>query len=391
MSEKRYLQTQVESDLQEKMVFIGGPRQVGKTTLARHIGERQYPGYSYLNWDNIGNRKTILRAVFDPEAGLVIFDEIHKYRNWKNYIKGQFDVYKDRFHILVTGSARLDLYRRGGDSLMGRYHYLRLHPLSVAELVGSMELVPLFGELSFSKSNETQSIVDRLLRFGGFPEPYFRGDARTLRRWHNQRMKKIVKEDIRDLESIRDLSSLQVLVFLLPERVGSPLSIRSLQEDLAVSYKTMAHWLDILERFYFHFRLSPYSIKGINALRKERKLYLWDWSQVSDDTARLENMVASHLLKFCHFLYDVHGYQAELSYLRDRDGHEVDFIVSVDRKPWFAVEVKSTDMTVSKQLLYFGRKLDIPFKYQLVNVPDTDFIQKDVRVMDVGTFLRGLV
>lgn len=391
MSEKRYLQAQVEADLREKMVFIGGPRQVGKTTLARRIGEERYPNHTYLNWDNINNKKAILDAVFDPDAELVIFDEIHKYRHWKNHIKGLFDVYKDRFHILVTGSARLDLYRRGGDSLMGRYHYLRLHPLSVAEIAGHKEPAMPFQELSFAKDRDTRPTVDRLLAFGGFPEPYFRGDERALRRWHNQRTEKIVKEDIRDLESVRDLSSMQVLASLLPGRVGSPLSVGSLREDLAVSYKTVAHWLDILERFYYHFRLAPYAAKGIHALRKERKSYLWDWSEVPDEGARLENLVASHLLKFCHFLHDAHGYRAELSYLRDRDGHEVDFLVSVDRKPWFAVEVKSTDRTVSKHLFYFGRKLDIPFKYQLVNLPDTDFLQKDVRVMSIDIFLSGLV
>ena len=205
------------------------------------------------------------------------------------------------------------------------------------------------------------------------------------------RMERLVKDDIRDIETIRDLSALQILVDLLPAKVGSLLSLNSLREDLLVAHGTITLWMDILEKFYYHFRIYPFSASTIKSLRKESKMYLWDWSQVPDENAKLENIVASHLLKLCHFLHDANGHKAELFYLRDNEQREVDFLVTVDKKPWLAVEVKNSDQKVSKNLLYFGRKLNIPFKYQLVNLPDLDFLQKDVRVMSIDKFLSGLI
>jgi len=392
MSKKRYIQEKIESDLHQKMVFIGGPRQVGKTTLSKLVGTKLSKNFSYLNWDNPEDNKKILHSQFDPKATLIIFDEIHKYRKWKNYIKGQFDKYKDRFSILVTGSARLDLYRKGGDSLMGRYYYFRLHPLSQAEILfeDPTNVAP-FQELLFREHIDSFSSFQKLLTFGGFPEPFFSQDQSLLRRWHNQRIEQLVKEDIRDIENVRDLSALQILIGLLPDRVGSKLSLNALREDLQVAHGTISLWMDILERFYYHFRISPFKSIAIKSLRKESKMYLWDWSQVPDQSARLENVIASHLLKFCHFLYDTQGYKTELHFLRDQNGHEVDFLVTVDKKPWMAIEVKQSDQKVSRNLLYFGKKLDIPFKYQLVATENVDFIQNDVRVMSADTFLTGLV
>lgn len=392
MIKKRYIQEKIESDLQQKMVFIGGPRQVGKTTLSKLIGAELHKNFSYLNWDNPEDNKKILQSQFDPKSTLIIFDEIHKYRKWKNYIKGQFDKHKDTFSILVTGSARLDLYRKGGDSLMGRYYYFRLHPFSQAEsLFGEPATIIPFQRLPFREDIDSFSMFQKLLAFGGFPEPFFSQDQTILRRWHNQRIEQLVKEDIRDIENVRDLSALQILIGLLPDRVGSKLSLNALREDLQIAHGTISLWMDILERFYYHFRISPFESTTIKSLRKESKMYLWDWSQIPNPSARLENIVASHLLKFCHFLYDAQGYKAELHYLRDRDGHEVDFLVTVDKKPWMAIEVKQSDQKVSKNLHYFGKKLDIPFKFQLVATENIDFIQNDVRVMSADKFLSGLV
>lgn len=392
MLQKRYIQQKIEQDLQKKMVFIGGPRQVGKTTLSRLIGNSTYTQFSYLNWDNTEDRKKILAGKFDPESKLLVFDEIHKYRKWKNYIKGQFDKYYDRFSILVTGSARLDLYQKGGDSLMGRYFYYRLHPLSLAELlITPLPQIEPFQELRFSEHSQSFGLLQKLLQFGGFPEPFFNANSETLRRWHNQRVDRLIKEDIRDLETIRDLSALQILAELLPNRVGSVLSLNALREDLAVAFGTIKLWVDILERFYYHFRIYPFTASTIKSLRKEPKLYLWDWSQVPDAGAKLENLVASHLLKLCHYLYDARGFKAELFYLRDLEQREVDFLVTIDKQPWLAVEVKSSDQTISKHLRYFGKKLNIPFQYQLVNIDQVDFIQDNIRVMSVAKFLTGLV
>lgn len=392
MIKKRYIQGKIEEDLKKKMVFIGGPRQVGKTTMACLVGQDQYSTFSYLNWDNLDDRKSMLSAQFDPKATLLIFDELHKYRKWKNYIKGQFDKHRERFAILVTGSARLDLYQKGGDSLMGRYFYYRLHPFSVAELLSTqLPVIEPFTELPFKTSSKSFTTLQTLLTFGGFPEPLFSQDPETVRRWHNQRMERLVKEDIRDIETVRDLSALQILVELLPSRVGSALSLNALRKDLEVAFGTMKLWMDILERFYYHFRIYPFSTNVIKSLRKEAKLYLWDWSQVPNEGAKLENLVGSHLLKLCHYLYDAKGYKAELSYLRDIEKREVDFLVTVNKKPWMAIEVKSSDQTISPSLRYFGKKLTIPFQYQLVQTRNIDYIQDTIRVMSVDQFLSGLV
>ena len=391
MVKRRYLHHTVVEDLKEKMVFIGGPRQVGKTTFAKETGRTEYKKFACLNWDNREDRQAILSTRFDSSAGLLVFDEIHKYRQWKNHVKGIYDTYQERFNILITGSARLDIYRRGGDSLMGRYHNYRLHPFSLAEALLIENRFDLKGELPFSHHTGRREAFTQLLRFGGFPEPFLRQDDRTLRRWHNQRLDRLVKEDIRDTENIRDLSALQVLLEMLRTKVGSLLSLNSLREDLNVAHKTVSQWMDVLERFYCHFRIYPFASSRIKALKKEPKLYLWDWSEVPDAAARLENIVASHLLKMCHFLYDAHGYQTETWFLRDVEGRETDFLVTVGNAPWFAVEVKNSGVEVSKHLLYFSRRLAIPFSYQVVGEGDMDFVKDGVRVMSADRFLSALV
>lgn len=388
---QRYLDKLVLADLKDKMVFIGGPRQVGKTTLATDTGRSHYKKCAYLNWDSREDRQNILASRFDGSADLLVFDEIHKYKQWKNYIKGIYDTYKERFEILVTGSARLDIYRKGGDSLMGRYHYYRLHPFSLAEVLLINNTFTEECELQFPIHEESRKVFIQLFKYGGFPEPFLKKDERTLRRWHNQRIDRLVKEDIRDTENIRDLSALQVLVELLRVRVASLLSLNALREDLNVAHKTVSQWMDVLERFYYHFRLYPFTSSKIKSLRKEPKLYLWDWSEVSSEATRLENIVASHLLKLCHFLYDAHGYKADLYFLRDTEGREVDFLVTMNDKPWFAVEVKSSDLAVSKHLRYFAQRMEIPLSYQVVDAADVDFIKDGIRVMSVDRFLGALV
>jgi len=387
---KRYVTDYIYDDLIEKMVFIGGPRQVGKTTLAKCIGEKYFNSYCYFNWDYREDRKKIIKYLFKGDAELLIFDELHKYKDWKNYIKGVFDVYHQKFKILVTGSARLNIYRKGGDSLMGRYHYYRLHPFTLLEFLDKDKGFNIFQELSFSNisvKKETSS----LLKFGGFPEPLLKQKEKTLRRWHNERAERLVKEDIRDIRNIRELSSLQLLVDILPEKVGSLLSINSLREDLDVTHKTISSWMDILERFYYHFRIYPFTHSKIRSLKKEAKLYLWDWSEVTDHPAKVENLVASHLLKLCHFLNDTEGYRLSLQYLRDRDGREVDFLITENKKPWFAVEVKSSFKKIAKNLNYFGERLEIPFLYQVVSDDNIDIIKGNVRVISLDKFLFGLI
>ncbi|MBI4599595.1 ATP-binding protein [Candidatus Uhrbacteria bacterium] len=393
MEKTRYITKHIQDDLKKKMIFIGGPRQVGKTTLAQSIGHSAYSGKTmYLNWDYPDHQKIIIKRQFNPSDTLLIFDELHKYRPWRNYIKGLYDVRKKAVNILITGSARLDFYRRGGDSLQGRYHYYRLHPFSLGELLGAMPSIEPFTELvPLERASGARQWFELLAQFGGFPEPLFAQDMNTLRRWQNERMDRMIREDIRDIELVRDISSMQTLSHILPEKVGGLFSLNALREDLQVTHKAVALWVDIFERFYYHFRIPPFTGKVMRSLKKQPKLYLWDWSTVSDDGARFENMIASHLLKFVHYMWDTTGHRAELFFLRDTDGHEVDFLVAVNRKPWFMVETKHSSRTLSRHMRYFKDTLCIPFAYQIVRNRDVHYLQDDIHVMSADVFLSGLV
>ncbi len=388
---KRYLTQNIISDLAEKMVFIAGPRQAGKTTLAQHVGKQAFTPFAYFNWDYQPDRKEIINSRFPAESKLIIYDELHKYKNWKNHVKGLFDKYKGKVSFLVTGSAKLDVYRRGGDSLMGRYHFYLLHPFSLAEIIEIKNKLTPFTELKFNSDDQSKKVLKRLLDFGPFPEPYIKQNKRYWRRWQSNRIDRLVREEIRDMSAIPDISNLQILVEILPEKAASLLSANSLKEDLQVAHKTIVNYLNILESFYYHFRIYPFSQKTIRSLRKISKIYLWDWSALKNQAAKFENLVAAHLLKLTSYLKNVEGYQAELFYLRDTDGREVDFLVAVDKKPWLAVEVKLSKTKLSKPLLFFGAKLKIPYLYQVVFKENIDFIQEGIRVISADKFLTGLV
>ncbi len=351
MRAPRYLDSAVRGALEKKMVFIGGPRQVGKTTLALGLlgdnADETHP--AYLNWDHPAVPPRLRRAELPAHEPLLVLDEVHKYARWRNLLKGIYDTEKSRRRIVVTGSARLDYYRKGGDSLAGRYRYFRLHPFSLRELSRS----------------PSPSDLETLLKFGGFPEPLFARDAAEHRIWSRDRLSRVVREDLRDLEQVREITLVEHLVDLLPSRVGSPLSIKSLREDLQVDHKTVERWLQILENLYVCFRLLPYGPPKIRAVKKERKLYLWDWSTVEEDGPRFENLVASQLLKYCHWLEDTEGHAMELRYLRDTDGREVDFVVLRNRKPLFAVECKSGEKAVSAALRYVAERTPIPRFFQV--------------------------
>ena len=369
----RYLVQSIKDDLTRKMVFVGGPRQVGKTTLARMLlgGGPRHPGY--LNWDDARARPRLLRGELPAGQKLIVLDEFHKYPGWRNLVKGFYDVEGDRTSFLVTGSARLDHYRRGGDSLQGRYHYYRLHPVTLGEL----------------GPDPTADDVDRLLRFGGFPEPLFAGSERALRRWQRERVSRVVYEDLRDLQNVREIALVELLVEALPERVGSPLSVQSLREDLGVAHETVERWLRTLERLYVCFRIPPFGAPRIRAVKKESKLYLWDWAAVVSRGARFENMVASHLLKYCHFVEDTQGHSMELRFIRDTDRREVDFVVLRDRQPLFAVECKSGDRAPSSAIGYFRQRTDIADFYQ-VHLGERDYLSNRTRVLPFRTFCSEL-
>jgi hypothetical protein len=390
MLKKRYLKPYILEDLKEKMVFVGGPRQVGKTTLCRNLIASHFTKYSYYNWDNRTDRKAIMADSWPGDSDILIFDEIHKYRQWKGFIKGEYDNLKDTFKFLITGSARLDIYRRGGDSMLGRYHYYRLHPFTLAEAEDIPFALSVFGEIPVGKFSY-QEALNTLDSFGGFPEPFTKQNSKHLRRWHNEKIERMFREDILDMQTIRDVGKMKLMGDLLPSKVGSLLSLNAIREDLEISHRAVTSWMDILEAFYYNFRIYPYTAAKIRSLRKEPKLYLWDWSEVEDEAARFENLIASHLLKYVHFLSDNEGYKAELNYLRDVNKREVDFIVTIGKKPWFAVEVKLNDTALSPSLLYFKEKLSIPHVYQVVKKEGADRIEKGARIISAGKFLAGLI
>lgn len=371
MAYKRYLESQIVQDLQKKMVFVGGARQVGKTTLARKIlGNQQ----GYLNWDIAEHRERILKKELPP-VELLVFDEIHKYRSWRNYIKGLYDSAPEGRRILVTGSARLDYYRHGGDSLQGRYHYLRLFPLSCAEL-------------AITTSRDLQE----LMLLGGFPEPFFASSKIESRRWSREYRKRLIGEDLQSLERVQDLGNLELLMIRLPELVGSPLSINALREDLQVSHRTVANWICILERLYAIFRLSPFGAPKIRAVKKEQKHYHYDWTLIQEPGPRFENMVALHLLKWVCFQEDTLGLDMELRYFRDVDGREVDFVILEDRNPIFFIECKTRDGAAGKGLKYLKARFPDSTALQISATGSKDVLTNDnIRMMPAVDFLAGLV
>ncbi len=366
----RTLAAPVLEDLGHAMVFVAGPRQVGKTTLAKG-----FPGTApgYLNWDVARDRERILRQQLPP-TDFWVFDEIHRYRRWRDWLKGVFDGRPDRQRILVTGSARLELYGFGGDSLQGRYSMLRLHPFSVAEL-------------GLSK----QADVQDLLRLGGFPAPWLSGSERFARRWSRNHRSRLIEEEVATLEGIRDLGQIELMMLSLPERVASPLSVTALSEDLRVSPRTVAAWLDAAERLCAIFRLAPFGSPRIRALKKRQKHYHTDWTLPAGDGPRFENFVACHLLKWVHWRQDVEGEELELRYLRDRDGHETDFVVTRRGEPTLLVECKWSDAPVERGLRFFRRKFPQAEAWQIAATGAKDYRTPDgIRVAPALALLSRL-
>lgn len=367
----RYLSGQILSDLHRKMVFVAGPRQVGKTTLARSL-----PGApeGYLNWDVAAHRHRILRRELPP-SGLWVFDEIHKYRQWRGYLKGLYDDRGEGQRILVTGSGRLDLYRFGGDALQGRYHLLRLHPFSVAETgVG------------------TPAELRDLMELGGFPEPWLSGSQREARRWSREYRARLVRDEAATLEQIRDLGQLELMMLALPERVGAPLSVNALREDLQVSHKTADAWLGALERLYAIFRLPPFGSPRLRAVKKQCKHYHFDWTLAPEDGARFENLTACHLLKWVHCQQDTEGLDLELRYFRDKDGREVDFVVEQQGTPSLLVECKWSDAAPDRGIKYLKARFPKAEAWQISATGVKDYVTPEgIRVAPALPLLSGLV
>lgn len=345
----RWLENLVKNDLKEKIVFLTGPRQVGKTTLSKSL----YPDFDYLNYDSGENRDLVLSKLWNRKSKLIIFDELHKMKKWKAWLKGVFDTEGITPPLLVTGSARLDTYRKGGDSLAGRYYAYRLHPFTVKELKGQMA---------------ASECLKRLLTVGGFPQPFLKNSIDQARRWQRTHMDVILREDLLDLERVRDIKSIEVMVDLLKKCVGSTVSYASLAQDLQVSSHTIKKWLQVLENLYVIFPVRTYHKNMARSILKDTKYYFYDTGAIADDKgARLENTVACALLAELHRIEDTTGKKTALCFLRNKEKREIDFLTVIDAKPTCVIEVKWSDDEISNHFAAFLKYLGKIPAYQVVH------------------------
>lgn len=383
-----------------QMAFVSGPRQVGKTTLARQLAtERRHS--TYLNWDVPDDRIILLGGASEVarEAGLdqmrgektlVVIDEVHKFDAWKPLLKGLFDAYSERSDILVTGSGNLETFRSGGESLMGRYFSYRMHPFSPGGLVDVTPPGP-----ALVRPPSPCEEFDELLKFGGFPEPFLRSDETFHRRWSRLRAQQLLEEDINTLTAIRDLDRLEVLTELLRRQSGELTNYSSLAKQIKMTVDTVTRWLSTLEALYYAFSIRPWYQNVARSLRKQPKYYVWDWSIVRDEGARHETFVASCLLRATHIWTDLGLGEFGLHYLRDKQKNEVDFLVSRDDEPWLLVEVKtSKNRSLSASLVRFADELNVDHALQVAI--DADFVEEDCfslerpMIVPARTFLTQL-
>lgn len=367
----------LELAAEKGMIFLAGPRQSGKTTLSKIIS-RSFTNSLYFNWDIPDHRlrflgnpaffETVTRK--DSSRPLIILDEIHKYKDWKNYLKGLYDQFHDRYQFLISGSGRLNIFQKGGDSLAGRYFLFHLWPLTIAELGGGKGDLKDFLErpieVTMERSPELSEIWTKLFNLSGFPEPYLSGRETTYRRWSNTYAQQLIREDIRELTDIKSIKEMETLYLLLPSKVGSPLSITSLAEDLRVAYNSIQNWLSIFERFFLIFSLSPWTGRIARAIQKERKIYLWDSPRIKAPTLRFENLVALELWRAVTSWNDLGWGDFSLHFIKNKEQQEVDFLLARDNEPFLLIEAKFADAHPSKSLKNFQKALGVP-AIQLVN------------------------
>ena len=386
----------------QQMAFLTGPRQVGKTSIA-DVCQSSFKYFKYLNWDDAADREIIISnidsvldsfelSIANNQKPLLIFDEIHKYKDWKNYLKGFIDKYKKTINILVTGSAKLDIYKKGGDSLMGRYFLYRAHPLSVAELIRvNLATTPLSEPKKISDNK-----FNALFEFGGFPEPFLQQNKSFSIRWQRLRFHQLFKEEIREVSQIQEIAQMELLANLLKNQIGAQTKFSELAKKARIADTTCRRWIHELESFYFCFSVKPWHKNITRSLIKEPKYYLWDWSLVSDYGAKCENFVASHLLKAVHFWSDFGLGDYDLYYLRDKDKNEVDFLITQNGAPWMLLEVKaSSKSSLNKNLLYFQKQLKVKHVLQLamdLEYGDYDcFSFTEPKIVSMKTFLSQLI
>jgi predicted AAA+ superfamily ATPase len=334
---RRLIEPLIERDLARKMVFLSGPRQAGKTTLAQAIAGRR-PGAQILNWDVLADRRVMLAQSWAPDAPLLVFDELHKMKDWRHWLKGVYDGRRPGQSILVTGSARLDAFRQAGESLAGRYFSWHLLPVTVREFVAGAGVSP-------------EDALSRLLQRGGFPEPLLAETDADAQRWRQLYLDGLIRDDILEFSRIGEVRAMRLFVELLRERVGSPLSLASIARDLQVSPTTLARYLEILESLHIVFVVRPYHRNIARALLKEPKVYLSDTGLVKgDDGARFENACAVMLYATVQQRRDAEGVDTALHYIRDKERREIDFVVCEQGEPVQLIECKWSDASVPPYL-----------------------------------------
>lgn len=371
----RYLKNVLNRDLKNKMVILAGPRQCGKTTLAKSLMDNKG---IYLNWDIQKDRGIIKEVAWPKDSSLVILDEFHKAPKWKNTLKSLADEYKNRPPLLVTGSARLDAFRRGGDALTGRHYFYHLHPIDVKESEQFLPNLPL------------EKRVQRLLSTGGFPEAFLNPEEAA--RLRNDRMELVIKEDLRDLSKVTMWRGASDLVELLRERVGKAVQFDNLAQNLSITPPTVKKWVELLENLYLIFLVQPFSSSISRSIRKEKRVYFFDCASAYDDTggAQLENLVASCLLKFIQFKKDTVGENWGLFYLRDKQKREVDFVLTLNRKVEKLIEVKKSDTSLSTSLNYYNQRLKPKEAIQLVLNLDRPLEKSGIKILPLGKWLSEI-
>lgn len=369
---KRTLTPYIIKDLPEKIVMISGPRQCGKTTLSKQL----YPEFDYFNYDAVDDRIALKKMEWDREKPLIIFDELHKMKNWKGWLKGVYDTEGIPPSLLVTGSSKLNTYRKMGDSLAGRYFQFRLHPLDIKEAVMQLDKDP-------------NAVFDTLMLIGGFPEPFLKDDEIYYKRWRSTHLDIILRQDLISEYAVRDIQSIETLVHMLQDRVGSTVSYAQLAKDLERDPKTIKKWLTMLEELYVIFKVTPYHKNIERSLLKEPKYYFYDNGRViQENGARLENLVACALHKELNFIADTTGAETQLHFLRTKDGKEIDFLIVVDKKPVLAIEVKWSDDDLSPAFKYFSEYLpDCPGVQLVKNLKREKTYQNGFAIRDVVKWL----
>lgn len=392
----------------DKMIFLAGPRQIGKTTFVQHkLEELKQPEF-YYNWDDPFVRREYQRnphflkskILGHKSRPLIAFDEIHKHRKWKDILKGIYDLHRNEANFIITGSARLDYFRKSGDSLIGRYFSYGMMPLGMSEIMGQAGLAAdddaifsLYEEKKMLEKlydvplNQAQDVFQQLMIFGGFPEPFIRANNRFSTKWKQNYKSLLIYEDLRDLSRIQDMKGIEQLVLLLPERITSPLSINSVREDLNVNHRTVSGWIEGLKKVFLIFSIMPWSKNITRAIKKENKVYFYDWTLVDDPGARFENMVAVCLLRMVYRWNELGLGNFELRYIRNHQGREVDFLIAKNMQPLVLIEAKASQTSLSKSGLYFKRHLSVPF-YQIVeNYDEVDVFENNNYVISAARFL----